>query len=182
MKSCPTCRRKYDNDMKFCLEDGSVLVADTASGITTPSSADKTLHLPGHSTEQPPAVASAIPSAKRPQSTIAARPDQVLPSPQLASEDTDVGSRRSTLPWIFAIVLVIGASGVLIAWIVTRSGATDSPAGFGEATPTPGAFSTSSPLRTWTVTPTPRTFSSPSSQYTSTPTPTPVRFSTPSAL
>jgi hypothetical protein len=35
MKKCPACNREYDDEVRFCLEDGSTLVRDAASGQPT---------------------------------------------------------------------------------------------------------------------------------------------------
>src|SRR5205814_7850171 len=57
-------------------------------------------------------------------------------------------SRHSVLPWILAIIFVLGASGVLIAWIVTRGRGNEPRTASNLPTPSPRtdiASSTASP-------------------------------------
>jgi hypothetical protein len=50
-----------------------------------------------------------------------ARPEHFQAArPQVSSGGSTQEPRKSILPWLFAIVLVLGASGVLIAWMMTR--------------------------------------------------------------
>jgi hypothetical protein len=113
MKICPTCSRKYEDEtLKFCLEDGSRLEG---------ADPQATWHLPQ---ERPVETRRPVPpTAPSPPATITARPEhfQALrpqsPGPESYAEEP---ARRNVLPWILGIVVVLGASGVLIAWIVTR--------------------------------------------------------------
>jgi TonB family protein len=124
MKTCPTCHRNYDNEMKFCLDDGSVLVAETASGMTTASGVDATLHLPGHSTEQPP-TAVKPPQTSPQQATIASA--GVMPASGPAPAGANVayaGMRRGSnaLMWLGAALIIgIAAIAVAVALLITRT-------------------------------------------------------------
>lgn len=117
MNTCPTCRRNYeDASIVFCLEDGARLRE------ITDRDPDATLHL-----AQPPAPTVGSPNPNpRPtvpaQPTITARPDQYhVVADRTGDADRDP-TRKSSLPWIFGIVVVLAISGVLIAWLLTRSG------------------------------------------------------------
>jgi TonB family protein len=133
MKICPQCQRQYaDEAMKFCLDDGSLLVAETdaAPGVD----ANATLHLPGRSTEQPPTVRSTQ------QSTIRA----ISPGP-IAGGGMSVASdnpRSRALLWVL-LALIIGGSGIVIALIVTRGRQQESASVLPAATPiaSPGSIS-----------------------------------------
>jgi hypothetical protein len=120
MKTCPACGRRYEDDtLVFCLQDGSRL------GSTSDVDANATLHIPPAAPTQPGPTAFS-PRATPAQSTITGRPEQFhVPGRQPASESADEPPRRSPLPWILAIVFVIGVFGVLIAWIVTRGNRDD---------------------------------------------------------
>lgn len=121
MKTCPTCHQNYDNEMKFCLNDGSLLVAETASGMTAASGIDATLHLPGHSTEQPPNIVDA-PQTSPQQATM------TLPGgPAMGSAPAvpNVGSKASgsnALLWLGAALIVgIAAIALAVALVITRT-------------------------------------------------------------
>jgi PAN domain len=136
MKTCPSCRQTYEDDsLMFCLQDGIRLVP-------SPERLDPnvTLHLPPATK----AAAPARPTVPSPQPTITARLEQFridLSKPVAGAADR----RRNPLPWILAIVFVIGLSGIAIAWILTRSGSdqisikgSTPEASPNRATPTPG--------------------------------------------
>ncbi|MFN2577369.1 MAG: PAN domain-containing protein [Pyrinomonadaceae bacterium] len=117
MKTCPSCNRKYeDATMMFCLQDGTRLVSDVKNDQAT-------WHLPQSPVTEPARAVPVPATTASPQATITARPEQFQAKPQFAASQTNPEdrSRRSPLPWILAIIFVLGASGVLIAWIVTRS-------------------------------------------------------------
>lgn len=98
MKRCPKCNRKFDDELRFCLEDGTVLVGDEIA----PTVAAPTMVLPTPQ-EMPPTL------------TQAARPD-VPPPPQLAAtrmptdfEAASAGnSRASRTVIIIGVLLVAG--------------------------------------------------------------------------
>lgn len=124
MKTCPTCHRNYENEMKFCLEDGSTLVAETASGIGSVGGADATLHLPGHSTEQPPTIASQRQTSPQ-QSTVTSA--GVIPPSSGAAVGSSVASAgtargSNALLWVgTALIIGIAAIAVAVALILIRS-------------------------------------------------------------
>ena len=108
--------------MMFCLQDGTRLVSDVKDDQAT-------WHLPQPPLTEPTRAATAPPTTASPQATITARPEQFQAKPQqFAASQTypEERPRHSVLPWILAIIFVLGASGVLIAWIVTRSRGTES--------------------------------------------------------
>lgn len=116
MKTCPTCRRNYeDASIVFCLDDGARLRE------ITDRDPDATLHL-----AQPPAPTVKSPSPRTTvpaQPTITARPDQYhVVTPVRTGESDRDPTRKNILPWVFAIVVVLAISGVLMAWLLTRSG------------------------------------------------------------
>jgi hypothetical protein len=135
MKICPSCRRTYEDDsLTFCLDDGARLAREGFD-----SNATWNLPLPG------PTVASPRPTSPPAQSTITSRPEQFqMARPQVSAEDRGE-SRRGALPWVFAIVLVLGASGVLIAWFMTRGRSDDTSTRYSESKSVPGVMATPSP-------------------------------------
>lgn len=159
MKTCPSCGRHYEDDtLVFCLQDGARLVSATSG-----SDANATLHIPPAAPTQPGPTVFQSPAAPA-QSTITARPEQFhRPGRQTAAESTDERPRHSPLPWILAIVFVIGVFGVLIAWIVTRGNRDELSANV-NPTPMPTASVLSS---------TPERRETPNSTPDSTPTPSP---------
>ena len=138
MKTCPACGRRYEDDtLVFCPQDGSRLSS------TSNVDANATLVIPPAAPTQPGPTAFS-PRATPAQSTITSRPEQFhFPGRQTAAESADEHPRRSPLPWILAIVFVIGLFGVLIAVIVTR-GNRDAPNGNTSPTPRPTASVVSS--------------------------------------
>ena len=136
MKTCPSCRKIYeDESLVFCLDDGARL--ERESGAHDPN-ATWNLPTPG------PTVASPRPAHPTAQSTITSHPQPFQGAPHVA-DSTRGESRRSALPWVFAIVLVLGASGVLIAWLMTRGGADDTSGRYPAPTPVPSVIPTPSP-------------------------------------
>jgi hypothetical protein len=148
MKICPTCRKTYeDASIVFCLDDGASLreIRD--------SDPDATLHLaqlPG------PTVRSqgANPRPTVPgQATMTARPDQYqVATPHRASDAARESNSKSALPWIFGIVVVLAVAGVLVAWLVTRSGDSGLTK---NGSPTPQPSASAMPTVTPQVEPTP---------------------------
>lgn len=176
MKTCPVCGRRYEDDtLVFCLQDGSRL--SSSSEVD----ANATLHIPPASPTQPPPTAFS-PRALPPQSTITGRPEQFhFPGRRTASESADERPRRSPLPWILAIVLVMGVSGIVIAWIVTRDNAGGVGGNYSSPLPSPSATAASSPMttpepdETPTVNPTPRATPTRDDKPRPTPMPSPTR-------
>jgi len=138
MKICPSCSKTYtDESLVFCLDDGARLVREGS-----PSDPNATWNMPTPG----PTVASPRPTPPTAQSTITAGPEQFQMARPQAGDARDE-SRRSGLPWVFAIVLVIGASGVLIAWIMMRS--TDDTSGkYPMPTPKPSVMPSPTPMPT----------------------------------
>jgi len=136
MKTCPSCNRRYEDEtMMFCLQDGSRLIPDQKDEQAT-------WHLPQSPVTEPTRAATVPPTTASPQPTITARPEQFQAKPRLtAASQTypEERSRHSALPWILAIIFVLGASGVLIAWIVTRGRGNESRTASNLPTPSPRA-------------------------------------------
>jgi hypothetical protein len=131
MKTCRTCQKTYHDDtMVYCLDDGARLVdADTTRD------ADATLNLPVGATIHAGAAPRGQPTSANPQATITARPEQFQMPYSTGAASTEVKPRRSFWPWVFAIVLVLGLSGVLIAWLLTRGGDDQARSQTGQSTP-----------------------------------------------
>lgn len=167
MKTCPSCRKTYeDNSMVFCLDDGARLL-EVAMPTTDPNA---TLHLPQ------PRVTEPGPTVAGPQSTMRVQPEMMrLNQPALAASNAggNETSRRSSLPWLLGIAVVIGVSGVLIALILTfgRSQQNQQTA----STPTP----TASPTQSVEITSSPDEVPSPSAKRSATPTPANTRMPEP---
>ncbi|MFS8084576.1 MAG: hypothetical protein ACMG6H_03030 [Acidobacteriota bacterium] len=138
MKTCPSCRKTYeDESLVFCLDDGTRLLRE---GTAPDANATWNLPTPG------PTVASPRPATPTAQSTITSRPEQFqMARPQGSRERIE--SRKSALPWVFAIVLVLGASGVLIAWLLTRD-RDDTSGRYPAPTPAPSILTGPSPRAT----------------------------------
>ena len=115
----------------FCLDDGTRLTRERAA---FDSNATWNLPPPG------PTAASPRPAIPTAQSTITSRPEQFQ---KRGPDDNRIESRRSALPWVFAIVLVLGVSGVLIAWFMTRGGSDDTTSRSLSPAPGPGVTSPS---------------------------------------
>lgn len=135
MKICPSCRKTYeDESLVFCLDDGTRLIRD---GAAFDSNATWNLPPPG------PTVASPRPANPTAQSTITSRPEQFQ-----KHNGSRIDSRSSALPWVFAIVLVLAASGVLIAWFMTRGRPDETTSRVVGPTPAPSAMASASPVAT----------------------------------
>jgi hypothetical protein len=163
MKTCPSCRLTYDDDtLVFCLQDGARLLSETKA-----VDPEATLQLP----QLPPTQAA--PRITSPQqSTITGRPEQFLINPsQFSSADRDEPRKSGygALPWVLAIVVVLGVSSVLIALIVTR-GLSDKSAKSSAPMASPSAVPVASPAEeTVTKTSSPAT----TTEKTAKPTPAP---------
>ena len=126
--------------MQFCLDDGSPLVAEPERNLG--ANADATLHLPGHSTEQPPTIRSTQPSTIRSnqQSTIGAVGAGAGPIAAETMAGANGNRRSRSLLWVM-LALIIGGSGIAIALIVTRARqpdtASSSQTGTSTAPPSP---------------------------------------------
>jgi len=151
MKTCPTCLRAYEDDtLVYCLDDGARLF-----DAETTREADATLNLPVAPTiNSSAALPKGQPTSANPQPTITARPEQFRAGYSPRAGAAQVKPHRSSLPWVFAIVLVLGVSGVVIAWMMTRGGNDQARGRTGE--PTPFTSPRSSPKATAEVSPSPK--------------------------
>jgi len=125
MKTCPVCQRMYsDEQMIFCLADGAQLL-----NVKRNVDLDSTWRLSPRvydpvSTPVAPTLPAPQTHESQPLSTIQYRPElqqSPVSAPLTKDQPTKDHPKRSALPWIFAIVVVVGISAVLIAWIVTRN-------------------------------------------------------------
>ena len=141
MKTCPVCQRPYaDETMMFCLADGAQLV-----NVSRRLDLDATWRLTPPKTELAPTVAAPQVNEAKPQSTIEYRPELQMAQPNAVTSVT--GSGRSVLPWIFGMVLVLAGSGILIAFILTRTRNSESqqlPTATQQSTPSPSPETKSS--------------------------------------
>lgn len=115
MKTCPSCHRSYnDETMKFCLDDGASLVSDFAD----PNNPGVTLVLPDSR------VIKSAPTVAGPQTTLPYHAGQMPMNPgAFAAPDLTAREplRRSPLPWLLGIAIVIGISAIIITLLLTRS-------------------------------------------------------------
>lgn len=162
MKTCPSCGRGYEDEtLVFCLQDGARLISSSGDD------ANATLRIPAPAPTAPGPTAFHRPAP--PQSTIVGRPEPFhLPGRQTAAEHADERPRHNPLPWILAIVVVVGLFGVLIAWIVMR-GSNEQPGRDDLPTPRPTVSVEATPERRETPT------STPDATPRSTPTPEPTK-------
>jgi hypothetical protein len=124
----------------FCLDDGMRLVREDAAHDPQ---ATWNMSPPG------PTVARPRPTPATAQSTLTSGPPEFqMARPPGGADYTRGESRRGALPWVFAIVLVLGASGVLIAWIMTRGPAVDTSGKYPAPTPVPSVQATPLPMFT----------------------------------
>ena len=149
--------------MVFCLDDGARLAdqeaRDEKATLNLPTS--PTVAAPGLQPRSPPTSPNPLP-------TITAKPEHFqMPPAYQAAQASPRQSSRSPLPWIFGIVLVLGLSGVLIAFLATRG--RDDQAQNKDPQPTPMVSPSPSPDAT------PEATVSSSPEQTPTPTPTPDR-------
>ena len=113
MKTCPLCRRSYEDDsLVFCLDDGTRLVAREDQ-----ADPNATWHLPQAppASEAAPTVMPPRPTVPSPQPTITARPDQYQYRPAVNDEPSN--HKRNPLPWILAI----GAGSFAAHYSMTRA-------------------------------------------------------------
>lgn len=117
MKRCPVCQRVYEDEMGFCLEDGSGLMSVSASS----SDASPTVKIPASRlTDQSPT--EVLPAGE------AAQPSPQFARQHYASDRTMSSERKpSALPWILGVAIVLGLSGIVIALILTRNREPDNP-------------------------------------------------------
>lgn len=122
--------------MKFCLDDGALLVEELAPTVLG-SGAEATLHLAGPPPTQP--ASGPPPSQQSTMTSVGFQPaGDVSPGSQIPVERSGHPSRG--LLWV-VIALIIGGSGIAIALIVMRGRQQDSasvsPSGTLVASPSP---------------------------------------------
>ena len=120
MKECPTCSRVYaDESLRFCLDDGTSLVAAMSLG------AQETLHI------NPPRLTRA-------------KPTEVLPGSSLTPPD----QKHSLIPWLVAgaALFLVAVMGIIITIVIFANRQPTSPNSNGSnsarnanTTTTPGA-------------------------------------------
>ncbi len=124
--------------MKFCLDDGALLVEGPTP--TSRSSAEATLHIPGP-TRYSPGGPTSPPST---MTSIGFQPPAGGVGSQYPTEST--GSRKGALLWI-VLAVILGGSGIAIALIITR-GRDGNSSGVANSnlisSPTPGQNTTDS--------------------------------------
>ena len=169
MKTCPACHNTYeDESMMFCLVDGARLLKPT-----TAADPNATQVLPPPRVTEPgPTVAARQPTVAAAQPTLRAEPELMQIGPRSYSSDSPERGRSHALPWLLAIVIVLGVSGIVIALILTRNRSEPSQQVSQASTPA------TSPPRS-DASPTPRSESSPESTPPPTSTPTPLPRSSP---
>jgi protein TonB len=116
MKTCPSCRRVYEDDTQvYCLEDGTPLL--NASEASHDPGA--TIKIPaGRLTNQAP---TEILTDQPPAPTHPAQPPtQRYEAPVLPARPQ---RKSSALPWILGAAAILGLSAIVVAWIVTSRSA-----------------------------------------------------------
>ena len=119
MKLCPACQRRYEDEtMRFCLEDGTLLVDQSAPAPGGPAG-ETTLHLPPDVVARPPGRSTrpAQPSA------ITASDVRPIPAPSPAAQrEPYPGKTRRTgaVLWVLGASIIAIAS-IAVAFIVTRT-------------------------------------------------------------
>jgi TonB family protein len=137
MKKCPSCGKVYeDEQMRFCLEDGSVLVDSQTSGADS----DATLVLPNQSipastmrVTQPTPPATITSAGAGLGATPTSKPNQMVPR------------RRGAAVPILLSAVILGIAAIVVALIVTRNRS--------NANPETQSVSTASPVETSQATP-----------------------------
>lgn len=111
MKRCHTCQRVYEDEMGFCLEDGSALVSESA-----PSSD------PGATVKIPAArLTHQAPTEVLPANEVTQPSPQAIRPPYVSERTVAAERKPSALPWILGAALILGLSGIVIALILTRN-------------------------------------------------------------
>ncbi len=111
MKRCPVCQRVYEDEMGFCLEDGSSLMNISESSPDMGA----TVKIPASRlTDQSPTEILPVGEVTQPSPQFARQPH--------VSERTAAMERKpSAMPWILGAAIVLGLSGIVIALILTRN-------------------------------------------------------------
>ena len=116
MKRCPSCKRVYEDDgMLFCLEDGTPLV----SQVEKTFDAGETMKIP------PPRLTNQAPTEILLDKDASIR---TIPTPVLPERDMPKAApapprerKQSPMLWILGAALILGLSGIVIAWIMTSN-------------------------------------------------------------
>lgn len=173
MKTCPACHRNYeDNSLRFCLDDGTALLAETASGMTS----EATLVLPGHVTEQPEAERPTSPSppAQPTMTSLGFKP--VAPYPAGAQPAPASGGNRAYV-LLVVVALIIGGSVIAAALIMSRSKSESNANGGSTSASSETPYvnlPSESPTPTYSSTPYRSPMSTPTPIYSPRSTPTPT--------
>jgi hypothetical protein len=127
MKQCPACNRTYtDDELLFCLEDGTKLIQASYGGGDAPASFDPSATLaysPGRATNPPPEnFYPQTPPAQTP-----APPPAWSPAPYTPA--VTPARKSSSKPWIIAAiaaVVVLGLGIVVLLAVIGRDSTTNS--------------------------------------------------------
>ena len=120
MKRCPACGRTYaDDSLRFCLEDGTPLIADQSDAPT----------ITARAAEAPPTVAygARVPPVNPASPAGAPRSDAAPPSPAWVPTPPP-RQKRKVWPWVlgaFILLCILGA-GLIVVIIGLASWASDS--------------------------------------------------------
>src|SRR5918911_935926 len=119
MKRCPACDRTYEDDaLRFCLEDGTVLVS--AEGSAYDSGATMKIPAARVTSDTPTEVMGedqfAPTRAAQPAATPATRAERKYDTPAPPAR------KSSAAPWILGAAVVLGLSAIAVAFIMTRGG------------------------------------------------------------
>ena len=116
MKSCPSCHRNYDDEtMLFCLDDGTALLLPAGPAADS----DATWVLPPTNASAPTVASSQSAATLVDQTaTVHVGPGATATA---AVSATNGSPRKSPLPWILGIVVVLGISALGAAFIVSRA-------------------------------------------------------------
>ena len=142
MKICPQCRAQFEDDMNFCLQDGTPLIEEEQFSNPTESFSEKTLSLPTAG-NLPPTIAptqdffaprNPPPSAQSMQPTVALKNQptasaKMETSPVFASLTTDLENSRSrsnvTIASFAGILALLGTAIGGVWWFSDSKKGTD---------------------------------------------------------
>ena len=106
MKRCPSCQRTYPDDTKFCLQDGTPLVADAPPAFGSTFGREQAQ--PGGPSEPPPAYRAPAGGAPPPPPGYTAPQWQQQAAPR----------KRKIWPWVLGGVVVAGMGLVVVGLVV----------------------------------------------------------------
>jgi len=138
MRICPQCRARFEDDMNFCLQDGTPLIEEQQFSIPTESFSEQTLSLPTKPNvpptitptqdfsaprNQPPSAQAAQPTvALNDQPTASSKMETSPVFASLANDSQDSGSRSSLMVASFAGILVLLGTAIGGVWWYSQSG------------------------------------------------------------